>query len=29
MRKAARNTIVKRYDLKTICLPKQIGLIEA
>jgi glycosyltransferase involved in cell wall biosynthesis len=29
MRKAARNTVVKRYDLKTICLPKQIALVEA
>jgi glycosyltransferase involved in cell wall biosynthesis len=29
MRKAARQSILKRYDLKTICLPKQIELLEA
>ena len=29
LRKAARDTIIERYDLTTICLPKQIALIEA
>ena len=28
MRAAARRTIVDRYDLKSICLPQQIGLVE-
>ena len=28
MRKAARDTVVKKYDLKTICLPAQVKLIE-
>jgi glycosyltransferase involved in cell wall biosynthesis len=28
LREAARRTIVERYDLKTICLPKQRSLIE-
>lgn len=28
LREKARNTIVDRYDLKTICLPKQQALIE-
>ena len=28
MRATARRTIVERYDLKTICLPQQIALVE-
>ena len=28
LRKAARDTIIRKYDLKTICLPKQIDLVE-
>ena len=28
LRKEARNSVIKNYDLKTICLPKQINLIE-
>tara|TARA_B100002052_G_C15301836_1_gene341413 strand:- start:179 stop:442 length:264 start_codon:yes stop_codon:yes gene_type:complete len=28
IRKEARKFIVKNYDLKSICLPKQIDLIE-
>ncbi len=28
MRRAARGTIVARYDLQAVCLPRQIGLIE-
>lgn len=28
MRKAARRTIVEQYDLKTLCLPMQLELIE-
>lgn len=28
MRRAARDTIVSRYDLRSICLPRQIGLID-
>ena len=28
MRKAARRTVVERYDLKTICLPQQVALVE-
>jgi glycosyltransferase involved in cell wall biosynthesis len=29
MRKAARESVLERYDLKTACLPKQIELLEA
>ena len=29
MRKAARETIVKRYDLNTLCLPAQIDLVKS
>lgn len=28
LRQNARRTIVENYDLKTICLPKQLGLLE-
>jgi hypothetical protein len=28
IRRAARLTIVTRYDLKRICLPGQLGLVE-
>ena len=28
LRKAARQTVIERYDLKSICLPQQIALIE-
>lgn len=28
MRKAARRTVVEKYDLKTVCLPAQLKLIE-
>lgn len=28
LRTAARKTIVERYDLKTICLPQQVALVE-
>jgi glycosyltransferase involved in cell wall biosynthesis len=28
MRSTARKTVLDRYDLKTICLPKQIALLE-
>jgi glycosyltransferase involved in cell wall biosynthesis len=28
IRRAARNTIVKRYDLRTVCLPNQLKLIR-
>ncbi len=29
IRKNARDTIVKRYDLKKVCLPKQIEIVES
>ena len=29
IRKAARQTLLRRYDLKTICLPQQIKLFDA
>ncbi|MED5437467.1 MAG: glycosyltransferase, partial [Pseudomonadota bacterium] len=29
IRKKARETIVKGYDLKTVCLPKQVNLVES
>jgi len=29
IRKNARDTIVKRYDLKKVCLPKQIEMVES
>jgi glycosyltransferase involved in cell wall biosynthesis len=29
IRKAARRTLLERYDLKTICLPQQIKLFDA
>ncbi|MEZ0306299.1 MAG: glycosyl transferase family 1, partial [Ramlibacter sp.] len=28
LRKAARQTIVDRYDLATLCLPAQVALLE-
>jgi hypothetical protein len=28
LRQAARQTIIERYDLKTICLPAWLSLIE-
>ena len=28
LRKAARQTVVERYDLKTICLPRQIEVVR-
>ncbi len=28
MRRAARATVMSRYDLRSICLPRQIGLID-
>jgi hypothetical protein len=28
VREKARRTIVERYDLKTICLPRQIELVK-
>ena len=28
IRKAARETIVKKYDLKSVCMPKHIEMIE-
>ena len=28
LRKAARESIVKNYDLKTVCLPKQIKILR-
>ena len=29
MRAAARETVVGRYDLKSTCLPRQLGLIDS
>ena len=29
MRRAARNTIVSKYDLQSVCLPRQLGLIDS
>jgi glycosyltransferase involved in cell wall biosynthesis len=29
LREKARQTILQRYDLKTVCLPKQVELIHA
>lgn len=29
MRKAARDTVLARYDLKSVCLPRQVGLVES
>jgi glycosyltransferase involved in cell wall biosynthesis len=29
LRKAARRTLLERYDLQTICLPQQIKLFDA
>jgi hypothetical protein len=29
IRKAARRTLLERYDLNTICLPQQIKLFDA
>jgi glycosyltransferase involved in cell wall biosynthesis len=28
LRKAARESVVKNYDLKTVCLPKQIKILR-
>ena len=28
LRQAARDTIVADYDLRSVCLPKQIGFVE-
>jgi glycosyltransferase involved in cell wall biosynthesis len=28
MRKRARETVIRSYDLKTVCLPKHLALIE-
>ena len=29
LRAAARKTIVERYDLATVCLPKMVALVES
>ena len=29
LKKEARKTIIKEYDLKKVCLPKQIKLVES
>lgn len=29
LRESARRTIVKRYDLKSVCLPQQVSLVES
>jgi hypothetical protein len=29
LRAEARRTVVERYDLNTVCLPRQIALVEA
>ena len=29
IRKAARNTVVAKYDLQSVCLPRQLGLIDS
>jgi len=28
LKKAARSTIIKKYDLNSVCLPNQIDLVE-